>query len=711
MVERSCVVLLLASFAGIAAPDRNQVAGLVSRLPLRFEENRGQWNSEVLFAARTGVAAGHSSLFLTAHGPVLVTSARKDAPPRQVEISLVGANPKPAIDALDRLPAHVDYFKGDRSHWHTGISQYARIAYRSMYPGIDVVYHGSQDQLEYDFLLEPGADPRAIRLEFPGADRVSLNPDGDLVVESGATRFLQKRPVLYQEEPHTSQRRPVEGRYRLLAGGVAVLDVSHYNRSQPLIIDPVVTYASFLGGSATDEVNAVTTDANGYIYVCGWTDSTDLAPTYNGVQGSDTGENDAFIAIFDPTQIGVPSLRYLTYLGGSSDDAAAAITVDASGNLYVTGTTSSLDFPLAGNSIQTSLALSTSETAFNPNLFIVVISQTNGLVYSTYYGGTGGDFPYGIGLDSSGNIYIGGTTQSTDFPVTANAYAGVLWGGSDVFVLEINTNATSALYASYIGGEDRDDGRGFVVTPDGKVYFAASTLSTEFPLAGRAYQNFLSGIENLVVAEMDLTQSGNPSLVYATYLGGSVIEEVRQLAIDSSGNLLLTGWTLSPDFPTTATALRSTYGGSGNAFVARVNPSAPPSGFLLYSTYLGGSGGDVAYGVTSDSSGNLYVAGYTISTDFPVTPDAGESTFGDGVEGFLVKFNPTVAGSGALEYGSYFGTTGFHVATGIAVGPDGSMFIGGYTTDALFGVGTGLNNGYQQGFGGGYSDSFVIAVK
>jgi hypothetical protein len=708
-------VCLLLSAGPVLAVDRNTAASrasaTLSRLPMRFEENRGQWNPEVLYAARAGTLSGHGGIFLTATGPVLVGSSGKHAPPHRVDIALLHGSARPKIEPLDRLAAQTNYFVGGRADWHTGISEYSRIAYRSVYPGIDIVYYGSPDQLEYDFLLSPQANPAAIRFQFQGADAIKLNDAGDLVIEAGGAQFLQKRPLLYQQDPHSSRRSVVEGHYRVLPGQVVAFDVSRYDHSRQLVIDPVVTYASFLGGDATDQINTVITDAKGLLYVVGYTDSTNLQPTYNGVQGASAGENDAFIAIFNTAAFGGPSLTYLTYLGGSNNDAATAIAVDSGGNLYVTGTTSSTDFPTAGNAVQTALALGTTETAFNPNVFVAVISQNSGLVYSTYYGGTGGDYPYFIGLDAKGNIYVGGTTSSTDFPVTSNAYAAVLWGPSDVFVLELNINATAALYASYIGGEDRDDGRGFAVTPGGQVYFAASTLSTEFPLAGNVYQNSLTGIENIVIGILDLTKSGNQGLVYSTYFGGSTIEEVRQLILDPSGNVLLTGWTLSSDFPITPTALKSQYGGAGNAFVARVNPSAPPSGFLLYSTYIGGSGGDVAYGVATDAAGNLYCAGYTLSPDFPVTPDAAQAQWGDGVEAFLVKFNPTVAGSAALEYGTYFGGGGFHVATGIAVPASGAMLIGGYTTDALFGVGNGINAAYQNGFAGGYSDGFVVAVQ
>jgi len=695
----------LAAGGGDAAAIRAKAT--MARLPLHFEENRGQWSSEVLYAARSQ----SGTLFLTAHGPALAAFPGKSSPIRRVDISPVRGNRAPAIEPLDRLPARTDYFTGGRARWHAGIPQYARIAYRSVYPGIDIVYYGNPDQLEYDLVLRPGADPRAIRLQFRGADRVNVTAGGDLLVTCGGATFIQRRPVLYQDDPRAVRRRTVEGRYRLLARDTVGVDVTDFDPSRALVIDPVLNYASFFGGGSTDIINAVTAGADGLIYVAGYTTSSDLQPTYNGVNGGISGGKDAFIAAFDPTLYGGPSLRYLTYLGGGRDDAATAIAVDAKSNIYVTGTTSSSDFPLTGNSVQTALMLSTTASVFNADAFVAVISQSNGLLYSTYFGGTGDDLPYAIGLDSRGFIYVGGTTTSTDLPVTSNAYQAVSWGPSDVFFLKLDLNATSPAYASYLGGEDRDDGRGLAVAPNGLVYFAASTLSTEFPTAGFAYQNNPAGTENLIIGVLDMTQSGNASLVYATYFGGSAIDEVRQVALDSKGRLLVAGWTVSPDFPVTATAMRPHYGGSGNAFVVRVNPAAPPSKFLEYGTFLGGSGGDVAYAVTSDAAGAIYVAGYTLSADFPITADAMEPQFGNGAEAFLVKFNPAVAGPGALLYGTYIGAGGFHVATGVALAPDGSMYTGGYTTDALDGIGPVLGAAYQPGFNGGFSDGFVVSVK
>ena len=707
--QRSSLALLVfaGSALGAARGDASalRAKATLSRLPLHFEQNRGQWSSEVLYAARSG----SGTLFLTAHGPALAAYAGKHA--RRVDISLEHGNAAPVIEPLDRQAARTDYFTGSRAHWRAGVSQYARIAYRSVYPGIDIVYYGNPDQLEYDLQLHPGADPHAIRLRFQGADRVDVTVEGNLRVGCGGSNFIQKRPVLYQEDAGNGGRRSVSGRYRLVGRDTVALDVADFDRSRTLVIDPVLNYASFFGGSSTDVINAVTSGADGLIYVAGYTTSSDLQPTYNGVNGGNSGGKDAFVAAFDPNRYGGQSLRYLTYLGGSRDDAANAIAVDANSNIYVTGTTSSSDFPLAGNSVQTALALSTSASVFNTDAFVSVISQSNGLIYSTYFGGTGDETPYGIGLDAKGFIYVGGTTTSTDLPATSNAYQAVNWGPSDIFFLKLDVNATSPAYASYLGGEDQDDGRGLAVAPGGLVYFAASTLSTEFPTAGFAYQASPKGTENIVIGVMDMTQSGNSSLVYSTYLGGSAIDEVRQVALDAKGRLLVAGWTVSSDFPVTATALRPQYGGAGNGFVVRVNPAAPPSNFLEYGTFVGGSGGEVAYAVTSDKAGAIYVAGYTLSSDFPVTRDAILGQFEYGAEAFLLKFDPTVAGPGGLLYGTYIGAGGFHVATGLAIAPDGSIFTGGYTTDALDGIGPVLGSAYQPGFNGGFSDGFVATVK
>ena len=577
---------------------------------------------------------------------------------------MLSGNPAARVEALDPLAARTNYFVGGREQWHRDVPNFARVAYRSVYPGIDVVYYGNQDQLEYDFVLHPGADPRSIRLKFRGADRVRLTPEGDLSVEAAGAQFVQKRPVIYQEDPLTAERRPVEGRYELRAAGVVGLSLGGYDRSRPLVIDPVVTYSVFIGGASTDVITAVTTDSQGFIYIAGYTQNGDLVAYGNAVQAAYSAGKDAFVAKLDPNANGAATWVYFSYLGGARDDAATAIRVNAAGLIYVTGTTTSSDFPLAGTAAQGTLALSTTSTSavFPTDAFVTIISVTDGLVYSTYFGGTGNETPNAIALNPSGLAYILGTTDSTDLPLTADAYQNLRWGPSDLFLAVIDPNTTAIAYSTYLGGEGREDGRGLALGPNGLVYFAATSSSTLFPLSGDPYRRALSGFENVVIGVMDLTQPAPNSLVYCTYFGGSSLDEVRGLFLDANGRLLVTGWTISPDFPVTANAMEPTLVGAANAFVTRLNPAAPPSSFVEYSTYLGGSVGEVAYDVKSDASGSIYVTGYTMSPDFPVTLDtAVQPTYGNGIDGFLVKFNPAVAGRPALQYGTYFGGIGTHV--------------------------------------------------
>ncbi len=689
-----CVAAALAVEAPPAKVAQAQAA--LERLPLRFEANQGQWSADVRYGARTAGGA----LLLTTHGPAMVGDGRR------VDISMVDGNTEARIEAIDPLAARTNYFVGKREQWRAGIANFTRVAYRTVYPGIDIVYYGNRDQLEYDFVLQPGADPNSIRMRFQGAGRLNITADGDLVVEAAGSQFIEKRPVVYQQDSKTAARRPVEGRYELLAGDVVGVRVSSYDRSRQLVIDPVVTYSLFLGGSSTDVVNAVTTDAQGHIYVAGYTRNGDLIPYGNAVQSAFSASTDGFIAEFDPNAVGSATWLYFTYLGGGRDDSVNAITVDANGFIYVTGTTTSSDFPLAGANISASLSLSTTSTSavFPTDAFVTIISQ-NGLEYSTYYGGGGNEIPHGIALDQSGRIYIFGTTESSNLPVTGSAYQSALWGPSDTFLAVIDRNSTSLVYATYLGGESRDDGRGLAVTPQGLVYFAASSYSQNFPFTGPAYSAFQRGTENLVIGVIDPAQQGYASLLYCTYFGGSGLDEVRSLRLDKNGKLLLTGWTLSADFPVTANAMQPVYGGAGNAFVARVNPAALANAFVEYATFLGGSGGDVGYDILSDASGNIVVTGYTLSTDFPVTKDAIRAQFGNGAETFVVKLNPAVPGKSGLVYGTYIGGVGIHVGQGLALAPNGSLFLAGYTTPDW------QLPGAMNIYNGGSSDGFVAVLK
>jgi hypothetical protein len=658
----------------------------MARLPLRFEENHGQWKPTVRFTARS---AG-SNLELTTRGPAFLVGKRR------VEIGLVHGNTRPAIEPLDRLPAVTNYMVGPREQWHTGVANYARVQYRGVYPGIDVVYYGTGNQLEYDFVLAPGANPDAIRMKFSGDVRVRLTPDGDIALASGGAEVLQKAPAIFQDH------RKIQGRYTLLARNEVGFRLARYDRNRALTIDPVLVYCTYLGSSGADQVTAVKMGPNGLLYITGSTNTGEF-PTIDGAYSDHLlGLTDIFLAIVDTSANGNFALKYYSYLGGSAIDIPLAIDVDSKGVAYLTGTTTSIDFPMAGSSVQTTGSATSVDTfiaAVDPSLYGGV-----SLVYSTYLGGTtGNQSGNGIAVDKNGFIYVIGTTKSTDFPLTTSAYAGVLYGPQDAYLCKIDPNNSSMPYSTYLGGELSDDGRAIAVGTNGLVYFAASTNSTQFPMEGPGYRQNLQGAVDVVIGVMDMTKFGTPSLVYSTYFGGSDIEEVRGMTLDSKNNMVLTGYTLSTDFATTLDAVQPSAGGNGDAFVSVVNPLDPPH-FVVYSTYFGGSQGEVGYAVRPDSAGNLYLAGYTLSPDL-FTVNAPQPGWGDGIDLFLTEIKPGTPGRAGIVFSTYIGGGGTYVGSSLALGADGSVYVGGYGTLGL----PSSSNGH--GFGGGTTDGFLVVVK
>lgn len=689
--------LLVCSASLLRAADadvlRAQTA--LAQLPLRFEENRGQFDAAVRYGAR----AGGYTLQLSSRGAVLAVPG---AP--RVEMGLVKASPEAKIEGLDRMPARTDYFLGSRQHWRTGITNYSRVAYRGVYPGIDVIYYGNQRTLEYDFVLQPGADPAAIRLQFGNGAKASVTAEGDLAVDVNGQRILQKKPVIYQDA--AGARRPVEGRYALVGRNEVAFRLGEYDRSQILVIDPVLVYCTYMGSSGVDQITAIKLTSQGLLYITGSTSTGEMPFVDGAYDNFNDGMTDIFLAIMNTATADHSfPLVYFSYLGGTAVDIPLGIDVDAHGIAYMTGTTTSIDFPVVGNSIANTGA-GTQQQGF---VSVIDPSQYGGvsLTYSTYLGGTTGtNTARGIAVDSHANIYVIGTTESTDFPVTTSAYAQVLYGPQDAFLCELNQYATSLIYSTYLGGELDDDGRSIALGSNGLVYFAASTDSLQFPMEGPGYRQTLQGTIGIVIGVMDMTQFGEPSLVYSTYFGGNDagdLSEVRKIALDSQNRVLMTGYTLSNSFPVTPDAIQLRAGGNGDLFVSIVNPGDPPR-FLVYSTYLGGSGGEVAYDLTGDAAGNIYVTGYTLSPDFPVK-NAPQAAWGNGTDLFITEIQPGTAGQTGLLFSTYFGTTGVFVGNGIAVGPDGSVYTAGYGTLGL------PSSAGGNGFDGGVSDGFVIVLK
>ena len=602
-------------------------------------------------------------------------------------MNLVGANPDASVTGLDQLPGTSNYFIGnDPSQWHTNIANYGQVEYQGVYPGVNLVYYGNQQQLEYDFVVAPGADPGSIRLSFQGADSISLDDQGNLVLATGSGDVLEHAPVVYQEVG--GARQAVAGQFVLLGQDEVGFQIGTYDAGLPLTIDPVLSYSTYLGGSGGDQANAIAVDGSGNAYVTGNTSSTDFPTTAGAFQTSLGGNGNAFVTKLNATGT---ALIYSTYLGGGD---GSGIAVDGSGNAYVTGHTSSTNFPRRPAAFQTSFAGGTYDAQ---NAFVTKLNATGtALIYSTYLGGSGsgvnGDDGTGIAVDGSGNAYVTGFSESTNFPTTAGAFQTSYGGGYDAFVTKLNATGTALIYSTYLGGSTTDVGQGIAVDGSGNAYVTGTTSSTNFPTTAGAYQTSYGGNSNAFVTKLNATGT---ALIYSTYLGGNGNDYAQAIAVDGSGNAYVTGVTSSTNFPTTAGAFQTSYGGNYNAFVTKLNATGTA---LIYSTYLGGNNNDTAAVIAVDGSGNAYLTGVTGSTNFPTTTGAFQ-TSGNGA--FVTKLNATGT---ALIYSTYLGGNNNDLGFGIALDVSGNAYVVGITSSTNFPTTTGA---YQTSYGGGNDNAFV----
>jgi hypothetical protein len=695
--------------AGASATPRLQNFG---RIPLSFEANQGQTEAQVQYLARGSgytvfLAATEAVLALNSGGvaadslrsPVLTgksgmvgtavaSSEEREGPVERavLRMQLLGSNPAAQAKGADRLPGIANYFLGnDASKWRTGIPTYARVQYQEVYPGISLVYYGNQRQLEYDFQVAPGADPSQIRLRFAGAESLSVDDRGDLAVQAGGQVLLQHKPIVYQEA--AGERREVAANF-VVQGQEVGFALGDYDHSRPVVIDPVLSYSTYLGGRGVDAGVGIAVDAAGNAYVTGATNSPDfptanaLQPRLHSVQGVD-----AFVTKL--TADG-SALAYSTYLGGSGNDSGWAIGVDADGNAYVTGTTVSSDFPTM-NPLQPHLGHPGAQNAFVAKL----TADGSALVYSTYLGGSGGDIGIGIAVDSIGNAYVAGRTSSPDFP-TVNPLQLHVGGplNQNAFVAKLTADGSALEYSTYLGGSGGvDRAHGIAVDAAGNAYVTGDTDSPDFPTIN-ALQPTLLGGDNAFVSK--LTPDGS-ALAYSTYLGGSGFDQGWGIAVDAAGNAYVTGSTTSPDFPT-VNPLQTALGTSTDTFVSKLSADGSA---LVYSTYLGGSGEDIGWGIAVDAAGNAYVAGSTDSPDFP-TVNALQPTLLGGFDIFVTEL--TADGS-ALVYSTYLGPI-YSVPFRIAVDGAGNAYVTGATDSPDFPTA----NAMQPALKGG-ANAFVAKIN
>jgi hypothetical protein len=654
----------------------------IERMPLSFEANQGQADPRVKFLAH---GQGYT-LFLTRRGEALLTLVKPvpkstSLQPRAslraaadnletaklsttVRMRLAGSATTPQIEGLELLPGKANYFVGsDPKNWRANVPLFAKVKVRDIYPGVDLVYYGNQRQLEYDFVVASGSDPRSIRMDFAGAKKLSLDTQGGLVLNVNGNEIRLQKPRIYQE---------IDGSLREIPGGYSFknkqevgFEIATYDTSKPLVIDPILSYSTYLGGGGG---YGIAIDAAGNAYVMGRAGSvTKLNPTGTAV-------------------------IYATYLGGPSETAAYAIAVDAAGNAYVVGQ--------AGPNFPTTLG------AFQPvrrsiygyNAFVTKLNSSgSALVYSSYLGGSSFDSGQDIALDAAGNAYVTGWTMSSDFPTTLGAFQPIYRASNQAetaFVTKLNADGTALLYSTFLGGSNWDQGNGIALDTQANAYVTGTTCSADFPITPLAFQMLYLGYPyadgpgggpcNAFVTKLSLSTLAQP-VYYSTYLGGTGGDRAAGIAVDAQGNVYVTGETCSLNFPVTPLAFQPVSHLQCDAFVTKLNPAG--SG-LVYSTYLGGTREDFAAAIAVDTAGNAYVTGITNSADFPVTPDAFEATKASSVyswDSFLTVLNSS--GSAPLDYSTYLGgscsgayyNTCNSAGTSIALDGLGNAYLTGWT--------------------------------
>lgn len=702
------------------------------KLPMRFEVNNGQVDERVRFLSP---GKGYT-LFLTDDEAVLMLRSRQSPGLRRVDsdlqkttdvgrqtadqasllrMKLAGANLNAKVVGMDELPGKTNYFIGsDPAKWRTNVPNYARVKYEDVYPGITLVYYGNERQLEYDFVVAPGADPHTIRLEIENGNseledrRPKIAANGDLLIETEGGEVRFHKPVVYQTqqsivsgqlsiatnkgrrgtEKHkttTHNREFVDGRYVLRTSQLTrqpsnpesrtpnpvyeiAFELGPYDETRPLVIDPVLTYSTFLGGSWWDKASAIAVDADGNAYIAGTTYSPDF-PTVNALQATSPNlyqfQPDAFVAKLDP--LGT-TLLYSTYLGGSYSDEGRGIAVDGAGNAYITGITSSRDFPIIGG-------LQSDYHGGYYDAFVTKLDPTgSAIVYSTFLGGSDDDEAQAIALDSSGNAYVAGFTGSEDFPTTVGAVQSSYQRNQDAFISKLNSSGSPLVYSTFLGGSQGDGAYGLAVDAQGNAYVTGITNSVDFPATPGAFQTGSSGYGN--TGFVTKLNPRGAALAYSSYLGSS--RGGNGIAVDAAGSAYLTGEGYY-GFPT-FNAFQNNVAGDlyGDAFVSKFHPGGCA---LVYSTFLGGTSYDGGHSIAIDSAGRAYVTGYASSTDFPLANPIQYSNT-PFQKAFVAEFN---AAGNTLLFSTYFGGDAFdsynpsQSGRGIAVDPQGNVYIAGET--------------------------------
>jgi hypothetical protein len=643
-----------------ARPSTKTALASLAALPMRFEENVGQTDARVRYLARgrgytVFVTETETMLALAApatraRAPEAGKGAREAARATAVRMTWPGASPEARVMAERPLEVATHYLVGDRDAWRTNVASYERVRVEGVYEGVDALLYGNGESLEYDFEVKPGADARQIRIKFEGAEKMHVDERGEVVMALAGGELRQLAPEVYQQGAAGKER--VAARYELVGEGEVALTLAAYDRARPLTIDPVIVFAGYLGGSSGgDRAAGIALDAAGIPAVAGNTSSTNFPTTPGAYDASYAGGDDVFVAKLNPTGTG---LAFATYFGGSFDDTAGGVAVDASGAVYACGTTLGI------------------VSGFDA--FVLKLSPTGQFVYLRTFGGGFPDYGTAIAVDASGAAYVVGITYSQNFPVTAGAFDTTYNGGSDGFVAKLSPSGSSFVYATYLGGTGNDEGRAIALDASGAATVAGTTATTSgFPTTPGAFDTtYNGGFVDTFVTRLNAAGSG---LVYSGILGGEASDFAAGVAVDASGAACVTGLTDSPNFPVTSGAYTTTTG-LGDCFVAKI---APDGGSYAFATHFGGSSGDSGYAIAVDA-GAIYVVGQSDSSDYPTTGGALDTTYGGGVDVVVSKLS---ADGSQLLYSTFHGGNRNEYGYGVAV-RDGAIYVAGETASGDF---------------------------
>ena len=577
----------------------------------------------------------------------------------------VGANPNPEIVGEDVMGYKCNYFLGnDPTKWHTDVPNYNAVVYKNIYPSIDLKYYGNGDgKMEYDFIIQPDADPSVIAIHYDGATEVCVDDHGQLSVETEWGQVTELQPMIYQIDGES--RIQIRGEYVMLdekTFGFRFND--DYQPQLAVVIDPVLSYSTYLGGSSYDAGFDIAVDDSGNAYVTGAAYSSNF-PLQDPFQGSFAGTDDAFVTKLSASG---NTLIYSTYLGGGDYDEGNSLAVDRFGCAYVVGFTISRDFPLQ-NPFQGSYGE-------NSDAFVTKLSAGgNSLIYSTFLGGGGYDRPSGLAVDRSGNVYLTGVTNSIDFPLQ-DPFQGGNAGADDAFITKLSASGNSLVYSTYLGGSHQDVPFGLTVDGFGFAYVTGFTLSGNFPLRNQFQGSFTgSGNEDAFVTKLSVA---GDSLIYSTYLGGSGSDNATSLAVDTAGCAYVTGSTWSSDFPLQNPFQGSFAGGARDAFVTKLSAAGNS---MIYSTYLGGSDYDEASSVAVDAFSRAYVTGRTYSSNFPLQNPFQGSFSGGLYDAFVTKLS---ADGNSLICSTYLGGGADDYAYSLDVDDSSNAYVTGWTASSNF---------------------------